>query len=130
MSAPPEEDPSAWAGPWAEDARRVFELLQGAAARYQQHQEAAGPPGEHPPECAHCPLCQGVALIRRSGPELLDRVAEVAAGLAATLRATGPDPGAAAAPGAPDEGDDPAPSAPSNGAAKRPPTTVRIDVTG
>jgi len=106
-------------------------LLQTAA------EQAAGPGDpaegaghEHPPECRYCPFCQGVALLRRAGPDVLDQVSEFAAGLAATLRATRPDPGPAeppaeAAPGTAADG--PAPSRAN--APARPPSTVRIDVT-
>ena len=41
----------------------------------------------HAPECRACPVCQAVAMIRRNGPELLDGISALAAGLAASLRA-------------------------------------------
>jgi hypothetical protein len=161
QSEPPPgpSDPPPWTGPWADDARRLFQLFQTAAesAAAAMAEESAGttwplgpadPPGpasysassaapgfDHPPECRYCPFCQGVALLRRGGPEVLDQISEFAAGLAATLRATQPPPqappaepsGAAftdAASGAsahPAEGGTSAPT--------RPPSTVRIDVT-
>ena len=91
-------------GPWSEDARRLFQMFQAAAER-------AGPltEDEHPPECRYCPFCQGVALLRRAGPDVLDVVSEFAAGLAASLR---------------DESAGDPPPAPAE-----PPSTVRIDVT-
>ncbi len=159
MSAEGAEDwervaPPPWTGPWADDARRLFQLLQSAAeqagsasgresaARESAGQGPAEPAGaesaqspgrsgnEHSPECLYCPFCQGVALLRRAGPDVLDQVSEFAAGLAATLRAAQPapdDPSAepagtstAASSGPVDHG--------SNVRA-RPPSTVRIDVT-
>jgi hypothetical protein len=125
-------DPLAWSGPWADDARRLFELLKGAAA-----QAGAGPAGnqgdsageagpEHSPDCRYCPLCQGMAALRRSGPDVLDRLAEVAAGLAATLRATEAGPRAAQQPRSEAEPDS---RTDSTSAAPRPPSTVRIDIT-
>jgi hypothetical protein len=101
----------------------LFQLLQQAA-------EAAGAePGagyEHPPECRYCPFCQGVALLRRAGPDVLDQVSEFAAGLAATLRATQP-PEAGGENGESKPFDEA--SANRSGAQTRPPSTVRIDVT-
>jgi hypothetical protein len=168
--------PLPWTGPWADDARRLFRLLQTVAEKLAETPEPgvpteppettessetpepaeqpepaeppgsagssgsgesadgteAAPPGEpgeadrHPPECLACPFCQGVALLRRAGPDVLDQLSEFAAGLAATLRATeaargGPDPGTADPSGVP-AGERSSPAA-------RPPSTVRIDVT-
>ena len=112
MSSHAGAEPPAWTGPWADDARRLFQLLQQAA-------EAGAEPGagyEHPPECRYCPFCQGVALVRRAGPDVLDQVSEFAAGLAATLRATQPTEPTGYPP--------PGPTSPTG-----PPSTVRIDVT-
>ena len=167
-------DPPPWTGPWADDARRLFQLLQTAAEQAATDGRAGagrtdGGAGagradstdgraehEHPPECRYCPFCQGVALLRRAGPEVLDQVAEFAAGLAATLRATqpGPDPAEPDPAGADSSGPDPAgpgssvPQGAGTGGAEsppagsaersaatgtstaaRPPSTVRIDVT-
>ena len=146
MSAGAQGDPPPWTGPWAEDARRLFQLFQAAVEQVgaastdaAEGPGAAGSPAsagyEHPPECRYCPFCQGVTLLRRAGPEVLDQLSEFAAGLAATLRATQPDSGAT--PGDPAaEPYDEAAAESSDGPAKgwtgaplRPPSTVRIDVT-
>jgi hypothetical protein len=88
-----EPDPHAWTGPWADDARRLFQVIQG----------------------------EGIAALRKAGPEVLDRVSELAAGLAATLRSLDLDPEPDVDP---EPGVDPLESAPG-----LPPSTVRINVT-
>jgi hypothetical protein len=128
-------DPPPWTGPWADDARRLFRLLQAAAEQTEglpgEGSAAGRPPGyEHPPECRYCPFCQGVALLRRAGPDVLDQVSEFAAGLAATLRATQPAPAepATTSQGASTEAAD-SPAEDGTNDRIRPPSTVRIDVT-
>ena len=126
MSSNAGTEPPPWTGPWADDARRLFQVLQQAV------EEVGAEPGagyEHPPECRYCPFCQGVALLRRAGPDVLDQVSEFAAGLAATLRATQP-PEAGGESGESGESE-PVDEAPAHrtGAQNRPPSTVRIDVT-
>jgi hypothetical protein len=126
-----------WTGPWAEDARRVLRLVRTAV------DEAAREAG---------PLEQRMALLlRRAGPDLLDEVAGLAAGLAATLR-TDPGPADSDSAGSDSAGSDSAGSDPAGAsttspsreeapvtgvsfvdvtdAATRPPSTVRINVTG
>jgi hypothetical protein len=126
-------DPPPWTGPWADDARRLFQLLQtavdhaGSPSGAGESADSAERPGyEHPPECRYCPFCQGVVLLRRAGPDVLDQVSEFAAGLAATLRATQPpaaDPEDAPTGAFDGSADD------RTNARPRPPSTVRIDVT-
>jgi hypothetical protein len=145
-SAGAQDDPPPWTGPWADDARRLFQLFQAAveqagaasaAAAEDSGAAGAAEPGgyEHPPECRYCPFCQGVTLLRRAGPEVLDQLSEFAAGLAATLRATQPESGAAPGEPSAEPGDgsaDEPPDGPAKGwtsAPARPPSTVRIDVT-
>ena len=65
-----------WTGPWADDAHRILRLFQGET----------GPADEHAADCQSCPVCRGAAWVRRSGPEVLERIGELATGLAATLR--------------------------------------------
>jgi hypothetical protein len=113
----PQPDPMAWTGPWVDDARRLFRVLEGAL-------DEAATESAHSAECTYCPLCRGLAVLRRAGPDVLDRVSELAAGLAATLRTLEDEPkpesGTGSAGGAaPGAAPDPA----------RPPSTVRIDVT-
>ncbi|HST85817.1 MAG TPA: hypothetical protein VLL08_29035 [Kineosporiaceae bacterium] len=141
-TGPERATPPPWTGPWADDARRLFQLVQSAAEQAgsasqpgsspgSPASESTGEPGhEHPPECKYCPFCQGVALLRRAGPEVLDQVAEFAAGLAATLRATQPapaDPSSESEAGSTGSSDGPAED--RTNARPQPPSTVRIDVT-
>jgi hypothetical protein len=81
-----------WAGPWANDAQQFFRLLREAMPDPAPDPAEGHTAQSHasPAECRFCPLCQGLAIIRRQGPDVLDRIAELAAGLAATLRATAP----------------------------------------
>jgi hypothetical protein len=140
-----EPGPPPWSGPWANDARRLFQVFATAAEQL----------GAEPT----------MAVLRRAGPEVLDRVSELAAGLADALRtmdraadpadpATGREPDPADDPVTAPAGDSAADSVPhpesgaeaepearagsggtpgprSGGvsAAPRPPSTVRIDVT-
>jgi hypothetical protein len=146
----PQRSTPPWTGPWADDARRLLQLVQtaaeqaGASAQAGSSRPGSAEPGSssasesssghsggHPPECQYCPFCQGVALLRRAGPDVLDQVAEFAAGLAATLRATQPapaepssEPSEAQSTGATDS-----PAEDTNSARVQPPSTVRIDVT-
>ena len=124
----PEPEPLAWTGPWADDARRLFRVVQRAL------DEGATESAEsaHSPECTYCPLCRGVAVLRRAGPDVLDRVSELAAGLAATLRSLDDEPKTdpGTGPGAPAEpGSTTGSPAGSTSGPARPPSTVRIDVT-
>jgi hypothetical protein len=117
-------DPPPWTGPWADDARRLFQVLQ--VALEETGPESADP--GHPPECAYCPLCRGIAALRRAGPDVLDRVSDLAAGMAATLRSLDDEPGAQ--PGSGTEADAaPGSASGSTSGPARPPSTVRIDVT-
>jgi hypothetical protein len=146
-------EPPPWSGPWADDAHRLFQLVQTVVA--QAEAAARTPAGsassEHPPECRYCPLCQGIGLLRRAGPDVLDQVSDFATGLAATLRAAQPpEPGAPSDSGSgsgsdsdSDSGGERAADSPSGpsfdrsedaesaGPARpaRPPRTVRIDIT-
>jgi hypothetical protein len=117
MSAESSEPPP-WTGPWADDARRLFQVFQTTLDQLAEPLDDDQP---HPPECRYCPLCRGVALLREAGPDLLDQVSELAAGLAATLRTSAP-------PTAPSDSSDSADDT-TAGAPARPPSTVRIDVT-
>ena len=114
-------DPS-WSGPWADDARRLFEVFQ---TTLDQLAEPVDDDQPHPPECRYCPLCRGVALLREAGPDLLDQVSELAAGLAATLRASAPPAASRDSSDSDSESTDDT----TTGAPARPPSTVRIDVT-
>lgn len=107
-------------GPWLDDARRLLALLAtgGAEPGGTAGGTAAGDQtggrtdGAHPPECTWCPLCQLLRLARQASPDLLERVAETATAMAATIRA------GQAAGGEPEPGP----------AAEPPPATERIDI--
>ena len=123
-----------WTGPWADDARRLFQVFQATVEQLAEPVDGDQP---HSPECRYCPLCRGVALLRQNGPDLLDQVAELATGLAATLRASSPSPSSASSPGEATDAAGPADAGRSGGssagtrtgAPAQPPSTVRIDVT-
>jgi hypothetical protein len=117
-----------WNGPWVEDARRVLRLVRATL-------DEAGRPGG--------PLEQGLELVRRAGPELLDEVAGLAGDLAARLRAdaaasssassSGSSAPSGSSPSGSPSSSSSAPLGPPEPAATSgtaPPTTVRIDVTG
>ncbi|GAB3262997.1 hypothetical protein [Kineosporia babensis] len=62
---------------WAEDARLALTALQEALTAEE--------------DGSSCPVCVGVAAVCDHGPVLLDRVAEMASGLARTLREMAPE---------------------------------------
>ncbi len=45
------------------------------AARYSDLFES-GP--AHPPDCAYCPICSAIGIVRRGNPEVLDHLAAAA----------------------------------------------------
>ena len=64
-----------------------------------------------PVACKLCPLCQGIALLRSVRPETVDRLADFASAVAATLRdmatksrTSGPGSGTGSGPGMPSDG--------------------------
>jgi hypothetical protein len=81
------------AAPWEDDVRRALALLKGAASQIISDPQVQ-------------------ELVHRTGPDLLDKVSDLASGLAAGLRSETPDS-----------------SADSSGLDGEPPSTVRIDVT-
>ncbi|MFI7589463.1 hypothetical protein ACIB24_20555 [Spongisporangium articulatum] len=117
----PHEAYGASAGPWLDDVRRVLDLVESFAGQAGQ---AAGehlddPAGtEHSPECTWCPVCRAMRAARRSGPEVLERIAEIATGLAASLREQEAH-----------EHDVDVREEPEPVTVPDPPTTVRIDIT-
>jgi len=69
-----------------------------------------GAGGGTPVACTLCPLCQGIALLRSVRPETVDRLADLAAAMAASLRdlatqarASGPGSDDGSVPGRPSE---------------------------
>jgi hypothetical protein len=75
-------------GPLAEEAARLVEALAGWA----RGADAAGPadgtrPHHAGPECQVCPLCQLLALLRRTSPEGFAHLSEASAAFTAAVRA-------------------------------------------
>lgn len=67
--------------------------------------------GGTPVACKLCPFCQGIALLRSVRPETVDRLADFASAVAATLRdmatqsrSSGPGSGSGSGPGMPSDG--------------------------
>lgn len=75
-------------GSAAEEAGRLFEAVQDWARRASG---AAGGLGEHvatgSPECQLCPVCQLIALMRETRPEVAAHLSEAAGSLLAAARA-------------------------------------------
>jgi hypothetical protein len=100
-------------GEWMTDAVRLLQAVREAAREVSGGARGASLEGllreaGHASECRSCPLCQGIAVLRQIGPDLLDHVSAVTAGLARSLRAAAeqqsaapPAAGGAAVPGVP-----------------------------
>ncbi len=75
-------------GSAAEEAGRLFEAVQEWARRASG---AAGGWSEHiatgAPECQLCPVCQLIALMRETRPEVAAHLAEAAGSMLAAVRA-------------------------------------------
>jgi hypothetical protein len=71
-------------GPLAEEAARLVEAIgdwaRGAVG------DMAAPASGGGPECQVCPLCQLLALLRRTKPETFGHLAEASASMLAALR--------------------------------------------
>jgi hypothetical protein len=116
-------------GSLSEEAGRLAEAFAGwvnssdAAATWRRSAGAIPEEGAEaapPPECAVCPVCQLLRLVRGLRPEVFEQLSIASAALLAAARAAldGPGTGSAAA-----EPDSTAPAAP------RPrPTSQRIDI--
>lgn len=82
---------AAGVGSAAEEATRLFEAVQDWARRSSATAGTAGSSiGEHlatgAPECELCPICQLIALVRTSRPELVAHLADAAGSLLAAVR--------------------------------------------
>ena len=100
-------------GSVAEEAARLLDAVQGWAGSHGYAggpQPEGSPPDDSPPDdtaddaahrcptcgaqvgaglavvCQLCPVCQGIGLLRSVRPETVDRLADLAGALAATLR--------------------------------------------
>lgn len=75
-------------GPAAEEAAKLFAAVEdwvrtrGAGLLHNEHLATGAP------ECAVCPLCQGVAALRQVAPETVEHLLDAAASLVAALRTT------------------------------------------
>ncbi len=77
-----------------DEALRLLDVLQAArpaAGGTSGPSDSAGPdaaaPGAHTGgECAICPVCRGIAYLRRADPDAVDRIAGAVADLGAALR--------------------------------------------
>lgn len=69
----------------AEEANKLFEAVQEWAKR------ASAGTSEHvatgAPECQLCPVCQLIAVLRGSRPEIVDHLTDAAGSLVAAVRA-------------------------------------------
>jgi hypothetical protein len=74
----------------AEEATRLFEAVQDWARRSATAGSASASLGDHlatgAPECELCPICQLIAVLRTSRPELVAHLADAAGSLLAALR--------------------------------------------
>lgn len=88
-------------GSVAAEAARLLEALEDLQRRW--HQRTPAGPGAAP-ECSACPVCQLLAVVRGTRPEVVEHLLDAAGSLVAALRAaTGPAgaPGGAAPPDPP-----------------------------
>lgn len=76
-------------GPLGEEAARLVEAI-GDWARGAVGDASPGAPNESSPhrgpECQVCPLCQVLALVRRTQPETFGHLADASASMVAALR--------------------------------------------
>ncbi len=90
MSPAGDRDP---VGTAAEEAARLFVALLDRAREHATGADSAvdgvDPAGQsagHPAECRWCPLCQAMAFMRDTNPELRQQVVAAAASLAVAVR--------------------------------------------
>jgi hypothetical protein len=75
-------------GSVGEEAARLFEALQQAAAGWTRGAAEASPSHDHadtPLACRACPVCQVVAAVHQVRPETVQHLADAAASLTAAL---------------------------------------------
>ena len=101
MSAP---EPPEGTGTFAEESARLLAAFQEWAAKgrtaakdlAEGHGEPSPSGVGHSPECAICPICQGIRLLRGARPEVVEHLSDAAmsfvAALAALLPADGGEP--------------------------------------
>jgi hypothetical protein len=82
------------AGSVADEAARLLEAVQQWAAAHEHEQPGPGQPGSAEaaagphlgPECRYCPVCQLIAIVRGTRPDVAAHLAEAAAGLLEAVR--------------------------------------------
>ena len=52
--------------------------MQPAEERAARYSDLFAGRHEHPPECAYCPICATIAVVRKTNPEVLDHLAGAA----------------------------------------------------
>ena len=110
------------AGSFAEESARLLAALQEWAAKGRTTArgladglESSAEGMGHSPECAVCPICQAVRLLRNTRPEVAEHLSDAATSFLSALAAMVP-------------GD--AEAAPGRGGRSRPERAQHIDVTG
>lgn len=76
-------------GPLAEEAARLVEAISDwarGAVSDVTGASAEGGPAPRGPECQVCPLCQLLAVVRRTQPETFAHLADASASMVAALR--------------------------------------------
>ena len=62
----------------ARRAARKSDLFGHETADRSQTQAPGGHVAEHPSDCAYCPICATIAVVRKTRPEVLDHLAAAA----------------------------------------------------
>ncbi|MFK4085907.1 hypothetical protein ACI2LF_17480 [Kribbella sp. NPDC020789] len=79
-------------GSLAEEAARLFAVLQSAADTHAGPPPAAEPSAEEPPEhkpgpeCVWCPVCQLINKVRNTSPETIEQLSTAAAHVLGSVR--------------------------------------------
>jgi hypothetical protein len=92
VSAP---EPPDGTGTFAEESARLLAAFQEWAAKgrtaakdlAEAHGESASAGAGHSPECAICPVCQGIRLLRGARPEVVEHLSDAATSFLAALAA-------------------------------------------
>lgn len=70
-------------GPFADEARKLFAVVQ----QWAQRTMPEPPSGHGGPECQWCPLCQFASILRGEHPEVTERVVEAGTAITGAFRA-------------------------------------------